>query len=325
MAITIEQANAVSKPYYDKSFTENVYRDCTLLMLLKDAKRMIPGGTDARFPINVSELGTATAIGPREQVPFASTDTMTSVLTTWAYYVVRNFIWKDEQVENVGDQAVVRLVRRKVEEMISDMATKMGRDIYTKNVSGKGFNPISDLIGATAFGGVDEPAFRSGTIVPSSGSIKIYGSTNDSLSRAINASRFGTKKVTDIVISPLIKTMVEQAWVAQAGRIDVAESKRKRDLGLDTFRFMNVDFVSDQFAGETTPNNTEGVLYGIDTEAITCYESAAGTKNGEWIEATLAGYPGAMARVSEWTGQLTVTRRRTMFKATQKVTGVTFS
>lgn len=322
MAITVEQANAVTTKYFSKQFTENVYRMCTLLALLKDKKKIITGGTEARFPINYRELGTAEAHGPREQISFQSKDTVTAVETDWSWYDATNIMWRDEIAENVGEPVIIDLMRRKTKELVEEMSTKMGRDLYKENVNGKGFNWLGALIGTQAFGGVDEPTFRSRTLTPTSGTIKMYGSGNDSVSRVINQTLFGGQKCTDILVSPMIKTMIEETWVDKGARFQMTESKRKIELGLDSFRFMGVDFVADEFAAET---GIEGDMYGIDTENLFCYVHPNASSEGKWVETTVGGYPQSKVRVNTWVGQLTTTRRRTMFKSSAKVTGVDFN
>ncbi len=307
MAITIEQANAVSKPYYGR-FTENVYRQCALLALLQRRKRMQPGGTSAQFPINITELGTTRSRDPRSEVVLGGRRTMTSVKTEWAYYDTPHMIDKDEKVENVGQQAVIRLVSRKVEEQRDDQATKIGRDIYVRDLQGRPVHSLSEIVSASAFGGIDEEKFRAKEY--NTAHLKMYSGASDGLSFCINRAKFNNKKPTHIFLSSVDHSQVEATWVDKGGRFQIPQSKETVELGLTSFRFMGVDFVADQFIDEA---GLEGNLWGLDLDAIDCYESAEGISTGQWIDATLAGFPGALVRVVEWTGQLTATRRRTMF------------
>ena len=316
MAIEIEQADAVSKPYFSEVFTENVYRQCALLSLLKRRKRMMAGGTEARWPINIAELGTTRATTPRQQIKLGGAETMTAVKSHWSYYKTPHAIYEDERVENVGDQAVVDLMARKASEMADDMATTMGRDLYEANAAG--LNAMDSLISTAAFGGVDEATFRS-TVKASVGTLKFYGDPagEDSLTYFINKSRFGTKKPTHIFVSTQDLSELEGVWAKQTARVQIPQSKETIELGFPSMTFMGVELVGDQFIDQANDGaGLHGSLWGIDIEALICYESKEGTNNGSWKDGMIAGYPGSLFRVFTWCGQLTVVRRRTSFKIT---------
>ena len=320
MAIEIPQAEAVSRPYFSTRFNPNVYRRCAGLQLLYRHKRMLPGGAYAVWPIDYRELATAQARGPREQISFQGRDTMTSVKSEWAYYHATTVIFADERTENAGEAQVIRLTKRKADEVQKDLATLMGRDLYVQNPSGRGFNSLSRIISAASFGGVDEEVFRSN--VQSQNTVKFYGAGDDSLTTAINGTLFGEDACTHALIAPQMKSLLEAAWMVQGGRLQMARNKDLVDLGLKTFRFMDVDFVADQFLSET--DALKQSIFGIDINGLECYESATSTSSGEWKDGLMLGYPDALVRVPRWSGQLTAVRRRTMFRITD-VASVQFS
>ena len=320
MPITIEQADAVSKPYFDENFVENVYNQSAFLKLLKANKRMIPGGTEARWPINYRRLGTTQARGPRDQISFESRDTRTAVKTDPAYYDTTQMMWKDERVQNVGNQQIIRLVREKADEMQEDLAWQMGTDLFTKNKSGKGFTPLSDLISNAAYGGVNEDVYKSRQQV--GGAIKMYGTGDGDVSNELDRALFGMYHCDTVILSPELHTKIEEIWVDKGARFQMAQSQKMIDLGLKTFNFRGVDFVVDQFLSATTA--LQQTMYGTEMKALICYEHSEGTSTGEWLDATVMGYPSALARVAEWTGQLHIVRRRTSFRTTG-ITQVTFN
>ena len=308
MAITVQQANAHSTRYFGKRFTENVYRRSTLLKLLRERKRIIPGGTEQQFPVDFRELGSTASRHPRSAVTFRSQDTDTAVVTSWAYYNTTNIIHVDEIVQNVGKQAIVRTIARKAEQMSKDMGTKMARDLYKKSLIGRPLNPLTDIISAAAFGGIDEETFRAN--VYNWTDLKMYGGKTDGLSYAINHSLLDGDKVSHIFLSNDDHSKIEEQWVAQTARREMPQSKETIRLGFDSFTFKGVDFIADEFIDEA---ELTGQLFGIEIGSLLLYESGEGTKTGKWMDATLANFPDAMIRVASWTGQLTATRRRTMF------------
>lgn len=310
MAITISQAEAVSRPFFSEVFTENVYRRCAALQLLNEHERIQDGGEYAVFPIDVTEAGTAEAQGAREQVVIRDEETITAVRSEWKYYRGSTMIWPDEAVKNTGNAAIIKLMRKKADIAQKSLATKMGRDIYTRNPNGKGMQDLTTIIGTGALGGVNEKLFRSKVI--NVAALKMYGDSDDSLSGLINESLFDTEHCTHMLLAPTMKSKIEAVWVKEAGRFQMTQSNRLVELGLKTFRFMDVDFVSDQFLSES--ETLRSSLFGIDIEALEFYRSSEGSSNGTWKDAEPLGYPDGLFRIPRWVGELTATRRRTMFR-----------
>ena len=318
MAITAQQAETVSKPYFSDVFTENVYRKSATLRLLKAEKRMITGGIEARWPINYRDLGTADAFDPEDQVPFDSRETMTYVESKWRYYKATSNIYLREMNENQGEAAIIKLVRRKADEIQDDLATRMGNDLFTTNPNGLGITTIPTLVGTAAYGGVNEAVYKG---KQATGAMKIYGTGDADLSKRLDDSLFGVHKTTHVLLSPTLHTQVEEVWVEQGARFQLTSSQKLIDLGLETFRFKGTDFVVDQFMDRTTA--LQQTMFGIDMPALICYESPTGSK-GKWMDATILGFPEGLVRIAVWVGQLHALRRRTMWRVTG-ISAVTFN
>ena len=235
---------------------------------------------------------------------------MTSVTTDWAYYEADHIIWRDERAKNRGKFKIINLIARKAGEMVEDLSTQKGTDLYQTNPNGKGFHALTEVIGTQKFGGVDHAAFRS-KVYPG-GALKLYGSGDDSLAGAIDRSIFGKKMVTHIIVSPITRSQIEEVWVDKGARIEMVRNQRIVDLGIQTFRFRNIDFVVDQFINYD--ESTGAPIFGIDLDALDLYENPGDTSNGKWEDATVGGYANSYIRVATWTGQLTANRRRTMFR-----------
>ena len=308
MAIEINQANAASKPFFQTRFWDQVYRDSAFLKTLKAKKRMQRGGTRAQFPIDYRELGTSDARGPREQVSYASRDTYTGVTTEWSVYTGHIFLDFDERYENDGDQKIINLMTRKTTTLAEDMNNRMGKDVYTKNPNGKGFNPLDDLISAAAFGGVDEAFYRAVTATVAT--LGWYGDSANDLARYMNGSLFGSAMADILLMSPQLKTKMEGQWNKQA-RIELTADADLIALGIKSWTFMGATVIADQFMAATQA--LQRTMYGFESKSIECYESPR-TTTGSWKDAEPMGYPGALIRVAQWVGQLSIYRRRTAFK-----------
>ena len=317
MPITIAQLDAHSKPYFSKDFTDNVYKQCVLWDLLRRRKRII-GGTEARFPIDIKKLDTGGFVNPDDQIPLGGRDTDTALVFAWAFASAQTQVGWREKVTNVGDAVIVDTVARKAMQLRDELADKLGAALYTKQAAG--LNPLSDLIGTGALGGVDEAVFRSTVSVLSGGqaaqTLYFWANDKQGISWHINKATFGKRKPTHMFCTIQNQSDLEATWVEQTGRTQIPQSKETIELGLPAMMFKGVDIMGDQYMDDA---NLDGTFYGIDLNGLLCIESREGTTNGEWVKGTIAGFPHSFYRIATWTGQLGCTIRRTMYR----ISGVT--
>ena len=118
MALSIAEANAVSKYYYDTDLTEMAYDDHILWTKMKQNNMVkVKGGSSLRWPIRYKRLDKADAIGAREQLSYEQVETRTACNLDWVYYYANALISWDERVKNSGKQQVVDLLADKAREM----------------------------------------------------------------------------------------------------------------------------------------------------------------------------------------------------------------
>ena len=324
MAITIQQANAASHDFYDSTFWEQVYFTSPFLKYLKGKGRTqdeVPGGEEVQFPIDWRELGTGRSVDPDVQIRYTTRDTLTGVKTRWAFYEAHTLMtWRERVVNSSGPTRIVNLMARKAKQLKQDLNSAMARDVFTKSARPNPLNSLTDLVSASAFGGVDEPVFRA-SVKTALGALGWYGDADTDLAHYINGSLFGTHMADLMLGSPQIKTKLEGAW-AKATRLELTADADMVKLGIPSWSFMGAKVMADQFMQESA--GLKQTLYGLETNAITLYEHREGNavERGGWESLNAVGYPRALLKNVVWVGQSCVERRRTMFRL-DDITSVT--
>ena len=316
MAITIAEMDAVSSKYFDKALVQSIYESSPLLGILRDRKRVIPGGTTARFPIRYRKLGQAAPVGPREQIEFRSQETRTSVDVPWSFYKATTLMHWDEDTYNAGKPQIVKLMADKAKELKEDFDDRMATDIYTSNPSGEGVEIIGNIISTGAYGGVDEPDFRS-QVDTATTALKMYGRTASgpvhSIKYMIDQATFGKSGPTHIITTRELKSEFESIWV-KFNRIPPIADGRLLKLGFKNFDFHGVPVMGDYAC-------PDGDLYGIDMDHLGCIFHTGDPVVSGWEDLSITGRLHTSMKYMTWRGNLFTERRRTHFKFTALVAG----
>ena len=314
MAITIPEMDAVSSKYYDKALVQSVYESSPLLGILRDRKRVISGGTTARFPIRYRKLGQAAPVGPREQIAFQSEETRTSVDVPWSFYKATTLFHWDEETYNAGKPQIVKLMADKAKELKEDFDDQMATDIYVSNPNGKGIEILGNIISASSYGGVDESDFRS-QVDSTTTEIKMYGRTASgpvqSIKYMIDQSTFGKSGPSHIITTRELKSEFESIWI-KLNRIPPIADKRLLKLGFKNFEFHGVPVIGDYACPAKH-------LYGIDMEHLGCIFHTGDPHVSSWEDISITGRLHTAMKYMTWRGNLFTERRRTHFKFTALV------
>ena len=87
MAVSIAEANAITKYYYDDLLKQQVYDDSPFWTKLKQKNLVkVRGGSELRWPMRYRKLDKADAIGSREQLSYEQYETRTALKQDWVYY-----------------------------------------------------------------------------------------------------------------------------------------------------------------------------------------------------------------------------------------------
>jgi hypothetical protein len=306
MALSVDEANAVSSKYFDKTITSQVYDTSPLWTRLKSKEKVSwDGGTQIQFPIRYRELGLAAAVSPRSQISYQQKETRTAGVLDWAYYVVGGLISWDERAKNSGKAQIINLVKDKTDEMNQDLFEKFADDIYQTVQGALNIQMLQNIISATAtYAGIavaDAPLWISNFVDTTTTRMVLYGSAA-SLAGAINSCTLGTAK-PDLIITTRnlfnkAESLVEPQKMYEGGA-DLAKA------GFTSFKFHDADVVAD---GHVTAAST----YLLTTDDLELrYHPDFNFKATPWSEMDQVGFPNALAKTVSWAGNLVCRRRAT--------------
>ena len=156
MAFSISELNAVSKKYFDKTYTKQVYEDSPFYAILKSKNRItLSGGTEIQWPIRYRKYGMADATDPRAQVMFESKGTRTGAVDGWKTYRVQTMMHWDEQLKNAGIGKIVDLEKDKASEAAEDLVDILTTALYATSQGSDDLTPLSTIVdSATTYAGI---------------------------------------------------------------------------------------------------------------------------------------------------------------------------
>jgi hypothetical protein len=307
MALSIDEANAVSSKYFDKTMTSQVYDASPLWTRLKSKNKVTwDGGTQIQWPIRYKEAGVAEAVGPRSQLAYIAKETRTSAVLDWAYYVSKGILSWDERVKNTGKAQIINLLRDKTEEMNEDMFEKFADDLFATTQGSLNIQMLNTIIGAAAstYAGISQSdctEWYSPAIDTTTTRLALYG-TAGSLSAMLNTATFGKHKPDLILTTRNLLSKVESLLEPQkqySGESDLAKA------GFATVKFHDVDIVAD-------PHVPTSAMFLLDTSMLEMrYHPDFNFKVSDWASLEQIGFPNALAKSVSWAGNLVCRMRKT--------------
>jgi hypothetical protein len=306
MALSIDEANAVSSKYFDKTITSQVYDESPLWTRLKNKNKVTwDGGTQIQFPIRYKEAGVAEAVGPRSQIAYQAKETRTGAVLDWAYYVTKGIISWDERAKNTGKAQVINLIKDKTQEMNDDLFEKFADDLFATAQGSLSIQTLNTIIGTTSstYAGIsqsDATEWYSPAIDTSTTRLVLYG-TSGSLSAMINTATFG-KKMPDLIITTRnLFSKAESLLEPQkqySGNSDLAKA------GFSSVKFHDVDIVSDAHCPTSA-------MYLLCTDMLEMrYHPDFNFKVSDWTSLEQVGFPNALAKSVSWAGNLVCRMRK---------------
>jgi hypothetical protein len=307
LALTISELNAVSKKYFDKPITSQVYDQCALMKILMSMKKVREMGTQLQWPIRYQKYSRAGSVNPRQQIAFQTKTTRTAAVEDYGYYEVDTLVHWDDTVKNYGEGKIVDLMKDKAEEMQEDMSDALSTAIYAASPSTYDLSSLPEFIdSATTYAGVAvaDAAEWAATEISSTETTELMIQNQYSLSYAESTVRFKNHGVTHHFTTPDLWNKYE-ALIQPNQRY---QDKATANLGFANLTFRAKPVIHDQFC-------TASHWFGIDMDAIELWvHPEFNMKLTPWFDMTQQGYPGAKGRVMLFVGQFKVKRRKTMFK-----------
>ena len=309
MALSVDDINAVSHQYFNKSLKQQAYQKSPFWVKLQKLNHIkANGGTKVHIPIRYASFGKADAVAARQQVTFETKETRTAAIFDWKYYTVpQQFAW-DEDVQNSGSGKIVSLLKDKTNEIRQDMEDRFATDLYVTNPNGNGI--IALVVGNDAgddYGGIavsDAANWKSFSEDTSTTELVLYGS--GSISEAIAVTTFGTDypdfHLTTLKLAAKFESLIEP-------------QKRYADKEMADAGFRNTTFHGAPVFGDYHCTAKLWLGLAIDTWSIMVHPKYD-MKMSDWFDLTPSGHPNALGRVCSWTGVVATDCRRPNLKFT---------
>lgn len=306
MALSIDEANAVSTKYFDQTITSQVYDSNPLIVRLKGKEKVSwDGGTQIQFPIRYRELGLSEAVGPRQQIQYQAKETRTGAVLDWAYYISKAIVNWDERAKNMGKPQIINLLKDKTDEMTSDLEEKLGDDIYATTQGSLNIQSLITIIGTTSstYAGIsqtDASEWYSPAIDTSTTRLTLYG-TSGALAVMMNSATFGKDKPDLIITTRNLFSKAESLLEPQKyydGNSDLAKA------GFMTVKFHEADIVAD-------PHTSAGQMFLLCTSQLELrYHPDFNFKVSSWSELDQVGYPNALKKTVSFAGNIVCRERK---------------
>ena len=167
MGLTLSQIQAATDDYVDKRmndifFTENVLmwklmgRGGMEMNIVK-AGDLVDGGEKIRVLLEYAEANSG-SYGNTTKIPQNKVDIMNAARFGWAGYYASNTIDLDEQVQNSGAEAYVKLILTKLRNIEKTIRNKMGSEIYAEGTAPAfmGLGNLFEDTAGTEYGSISE-------------------------------------------------------------------------------------------------------------------------------------------------------------------------
>lgn len=309
MALSIEELNAVSHEYFDKTIIQEVYDENPFLALLKSKKKITTdGGTQIQFPIRYKALGTFQSVSPRQQIEFSSEETRTAGVVDWAYLEAHTVLHWDERVKNSGKGQILDLAKEKADELKEEFDEGFSDQIWATTARSTNelerVNTIVDSASSYAGIAVSDDSNWAGVEDSSSTTLTV-----PLLQIAKNSATFGKNGPTHHFTTKNLLSKYESILLPYM-RYESTDMKKMLDLGFESVGFYGAPVTFDTHL-------TAGYWFGLDLNhwELRMHPDFA-MQVSDWEELFQAGFPHARAKFMSATCQLVCKLRKTNFKFT---------
>ncbi len=316
MALDINEANAVSSKYFDKTMTDQVYEKSPFYVKLKSIGNVTTdGGNSIQWPIKTKKLDQTGWVGPRDQVPYSQKETRTAADLDWKYQVGQTMISLDETVKNSGKSQIVNLLNDKHSELKDDIADNFAIALHQVTPGAKDPASLIQIVDTgTTYGGIavtDAAEWAAGAEDNSTTELVLAGTA--SLSYMINQSTFGPDK-------PDLHLTTRDLWSKFEALLEPQKRYENKDTplakaGFTSLQYHDAEVISDVYTQGS--GSTSAYWLGLDTDKFEIrYHTNYNFKMSKWFDLKQAGYPWALAKTCIWAGNILCRMRKTSFKFT---------
>ena len=147
MALSLTELQAITNFYFEKTSTDIYFKTNILLYKMlggESGGHTIPGGKKIQVILEYDK-GNSGTYGNTSKLPLDKKEVFNAAFYRWAAYFAGVTIDLDDQRQNSGEQAIVDLVRGKLQNAQKAIRTSMGADIYAAAADGNSFNGLGDL------------------------------------------------------------------------------------------------------------------------------------------------------------------------------------
>lgn len=303
MALSVSQANTVSRTIYGKDFMENVYDSIPLLKMLREKHQVKKrGGDSIQWPIEYKEYGTANRGDWDAQVIYQAIDTWTAATLDWVHVDANVAITKEQRFKNAGEHQIVDLVKAREKALRADLSEKLADMICASSTTTGDVTALSTIVdSADTYGGI--------AVADASVWAGNEDSTTTQMTRSFLYGQVAGAEFADGGPSVHFTTRALKAsYNALLGADERYHNTRTANAGFKTITLMGENVYAE-------PHLPANYWFGLDLNAFEfwCLEGVDG-KPTDWFELEQAGHPKALAKYVDIACNLVAQRRRTSFK-----------
>lgn len=254
-ALNIGELAATTLSLYEKSLSDNIFKDHVLMNHLKNNGGVVEksGGVDMRFPLMYSTNSTVKTFTGTDSLDLTYQETVDAAVYDWKNYDVSITFTLTDELKNSGESQILDLLEAKIKQAEMSLAERLNDDLYN------GVEANGEVLG------LETMVAASGTIGEINGTANTFwrsyvDSTGEVLAiadmrTAKNTANLGSggKKVSIIVTTQTLYEKYFSLLTAsyQMNPVVGKESKRLGDAGFTAVELDGVPVTFDEQCSST--------------------------------------------------------------------------
>lgn len=305
------QLEVITDDYIMNNQPEDIYfDDNVLLYMLMNGKKfqdsmvtageLVDGGKKIKTFLEYAKSHSG-GYGNTTKIPQSKKDILNAALFRWAGYYGANTIDLDDQVENSGNAALVKLVHAKLGNIEKSIRDDMGTDVYAVAADSKLLLGLGDLFStstSTAYGNIAEDDMADWKANVINNSLVISFKVMQSIRRAAKIGQSKSKKPNIYITTDVLKDGFERTLQTQARYSDT----NLVNAGFDNVLFGGVPLVADD-------KQSAGIVDGLNLNMLNMKtHSKYPFTKPKWEYSK--DQPDTLTANVRWIGQLVCTNRK---------------